>query len=77
VITSIDGVEFEEAWANRIEVSIDGLTIPVLGRKELIQNKSAAGRPQDLADLALLEESGEPGGRKEAVPRKKMPPGGL
>jgi hypothetical protein len=61
VISSIDGVEFEEAWANHIEVIIDGVTIPVLGRKELIRNKSAAGRPKVLADLALLEESGEPG----------------
>jgi hypothetical protein len=61
VITSIDGIGFDEAWANHIEVLIDGLTIPVLGRKELIRNKRAAGRPKDLADLALLEESGTPG----------------
>src|SRR5262249_13841157 len=61
VITSIDGIGLDEAWTDHIEVLIDGLTIPVLGRKDLIQNKRAAGRPKDLADLALLEESGNPG----------------
>lgn len=60
VITSIDGIAFDEAWTNRIEVCIDGMTIPVLGREELIRNKRAAGRPKDLVDLALLEESGRP-----------------
>ena len=57
VITSIDGIEFHEAWLNRTEVLIDGLMIPVLGRTDLIRNKRAAGRPKDKADLALLEES--------------------
>ncbi len=52
VITSIDGIGFDEAWASRIEVSIDGMTIPVLGREELIRNKRTAGRPKDLLDLA-------------------------
>jgi hypothetical protein len=57
VITLIDGVEFNEAWSNRIEVEIEGMTIPVLSRADLIRNKRAAGRPKDLADLALLEEN--------------------
>ena len=56
VITFIDGVEFVEAWSNRIEVQIEGMTVPVLSRADLIRNKRAAGRPKDLADLALLEE---------------------
>jgi hypothetical protein len=56
VITSIDGVEFAEAWPGRTEVHIEGLVIPVLGRSDLIRNKRAVGRPKDQADLALLEE---------------------
>ena len=31
-----------------------GDLVPVLGRAELIANKEAAGRPQDLADVARL-----------------------
>lgn len=54
VITSIDGADFEEAWSRRIQVDIDGLTVDVIGRDDLIRNKLAAGRPQDLADVARL-----------------------
>lgn len=54
-MTEIDGVEFEEAWVNRIHVQISGLDIPVIGREEFLKNKRAVGRPQDLADVASLE----------------------
>lgn len=58
LLTSITGVEFEEAWDHRIQVDIEGATIPVLGRTELIRNKRAVGRTRDLADLEELGESG-------------------
>ncbi len=53
-ITSIDAVEFEEAWPGRQEVEVAGLKVPVIGRHHLLQNKQATGRPQDLADAAWL-----------------------
>jgi hypothetical protein len=56
VLTSIDGVEFEAAWTERSDVDIAGLTVPVLSRRHLIQNKKAVARPQDLADVARLED---------------------
>jgi hypothetical protein len=31
-----------------------GLSVPVLGKGDLIVNKLAAGRPKDLADVAVL-----------------------
>jgi hypothetical protein len=55
VLTAIDGVEFADAWPSRLEAELGGLRVPVLSREHLIQNKRAAGRPQDLADLAWLE----------------------
>ena len=55
VLTSIDGVSFHEAWPHRLTVEMEGLSIPVIGRAHLIQNKRASGRPKDLADLAWLE----------------------
>jgi hypothetical protein len=58
VLTSIDGVEFAPAWADRVETELGGLRVPVLSRKHLVQNKRATGRPQDLADLAWLEGRG-------------------
>lgn len=55
VITSIDGLSFEEAWPDRSEGIFFGLTVPALGRSGLLRNKRAAGRPQDLADVDWLE----------------------
>ena len=55
IITSIDGVEFDQAWNDRLDVNVEGLAIHVIGRAHLIANKKAVGRPQDLADVARLE----------------------
>lgn len=55
VITEIDGVAFEQAWANRKQVDFSGVGVPVLSRADLIINKKAAGRLQDLADVERLE----------------------
>lgn len=55
LLTSISGVEFDEAWAAREEADLDGLAVHFLGRKALIDNKRACGRAQDLADVERLE----------------------
>jgi hypothetical protein len=57
-LTSIDGVTFERAWTGRLKGVLGGERVSFLGRRELIRNKRAAGRPKDLADIALLEEGG-------------------
>lgn len=56
ILTTIEGVDFREAWPERMEIEVEGLTIPILGRTHLIQNKRALGRPQDQADIDRLEE---------------------
>lgn len=56
ILTTISGVDFQEAWPERMEIELEGLTIPVLGREHLIQNKRALGRPQDQADIDRLVE---------------------
>ena len=55
IITSIESVSFDEAWPNHIVVVLDSISVPVLGRGELLRNKRAVGRPQDQADVARLE----------------------
>ena len=56
ILTQISGVDnFDSAWERRINVGIDGIDVPVIGREDLKQNKKASGRPKDLADLAWLE----------------------
>jgi hypothetical protein len=55
VITSIDGVVFEDAWAARIHAPFADQVVPILSREDLIRNKRAAGREQDLLDVKWLE----------------------
>lgn len=56
LLTAIDGVTFDEAWPNREAIEIENLRVLLLGRNDLIRNKKASGRSQDLADIARLEE---------------------
>src|SRR5438552_2463289 len=57
ILTSISGVTFEQAWARRLTVEIEGTSVPILGKQELVANKRAVGRPKDLSDLVLLAEA--------------------
>jgi len=59
ILTSIDGVTFEEAWRGRQEGNFHGLVVQYIGRRELLINKRASGRKKDLVDVALLEEAEE------------------
>ena len=56
LLTSVSGLDFETAWTNRAVVSVEGLSIPCLGEEDFRRNKKAAGRPRDLADIAMLDE---------------------
>jgi hypothetical protein len=53
LLRSADGIDAELAIARAEPVG--ELTIPVLTIDDLIANKRAAGRPQDVADVVLLE----------------------
>jgi len=55
LLTRITGIEFDAAWRGRVEQVLDGCAIPYLGRSELIANKRATGRAQDLVDVLLLD----------------------
>lgn len=54
VMTSVSGVEFDDAWPNRLVADLDGTRADVIGREQLLQNKLAAGRPKDLLDADIL-----------------------
>lgn len=55
ILTRISGVEFENAYTSRKVVVVEGLEIPVISLDDLIANKRASGRTQDLADLEKLQ----------------------
>ena len=54
LLTSISGVDFEEAWSNKAPGELDGLPVFFLGRDALLKNKRASGRDKDLVDVNKL-----------------------
>ena len=60
LLTHVDGVDFDACFAKRIEVSVVGVVLPVIGLEDFKSNKRASGRAKDLADLEALRD--EPDG---------------
>jgi hypothetical protein len=54
ILTSIPGVEFEEAYRDRQEMPIGDFTAACIPRQWLIRAKISSGRPQDMLDVASL-----------------------
>jgi predicted nucleotidyltransferase len=66
IITTISGIKFEQAYTKHKSLSIEGMNVPVISLEDLIVNKKASGRAQDLADVEKLEAAlrsfqGQPG----------------
>lgn len=55
LLTSIDGVTFDDCYANRKEVTFDGLTMNFIGYHDLVKNKRATGRHRDLDDIENMD----------------------
>lgn len=54
LLTSISGLDFEEAWSSRLAGELDGFPVYFLGWDALLKNKRASGREKDLADVSKL-----------------------
>ena len=57
IITTIDGLEFEQAWQRRVEIDIDGLNVPFISKPDLIKNKESTGREKDILDAKILRKT--------------------
>lgn len=55
ILRQADGIDTEQVIERTQLVPLGEIAIPVISREDLIANKRASGRPQDLADVALLE----------------------
>jgi hypothetical protein len=55
LLTGIDGVVFADCWRRRETLTVDGLSLNLIGLDDFKTNKRSAGRPKDLADLAALQ----------------------
>jgi predicted nucleotidyltransferase len=67
VIQRIDGVDFAAVYANSIPLMIDG-EVPAryISAEDLITNKLASGRPQDLADVDAIRNRQRAAGKNDA-----------
>jgi len=54
ILSSIDGVDFQDCYPRREIVEIDGVEVDVISLADLKTNKRASGRHQDLNDLEKL-----------------------
>jgi predicted nucleotidyltransferase len=60
ILQHIDGVTFAEVWKNRVEGVIDGqIRAAVISRDDLIRNKLASGREQDILDIKVLRTASQ------------------
>jgi predicted nucleotidyltransferase len=55
ILRTIDGVATADVLQNAVTTTWDGKAVRIISLDDLITNKRAAGRPQDLADVAALE----------------------
>ena len=55
ILTFIDGVRFEDCYKNRVIADFEDVTVTFISKKDLLQNKIASGRPQDLVDYNKLQ----------------------
>jgi hypothetical protein len=65
VIQRIDGVDFSTVYANSVPILIDG-EVPAryISADDLITNKLASGRPQDLADVDAIRNRQRAAGKE-------------
>ena len=57
ILLDVTGLEFEECWTTRNLASLGDIEVSYISRDDLIVNKEAVGRLQDLADAEKLRQT--------------------
>ena len=57
LLRTIDGIATDEVFEHAVTAELDALSIRVIARDDLVTNKRAAGRPQNLLDVAIPERA--------------------
>jgi hypothetical protein len=55
LLTGLSGVDFDACYPKRVDMTIAGVRVPIIGLEEFRANKRASGRAKDLADLDSLD----------------------
>lgn len=63
ILLQLSGVEYRGVAVRALESRYGDTRVKFIALDDLIQNKRAAGRPKDLADVTALESAGNVGGR--------------
>lgn len=54
ILMGISGVNFNDAWNNKLTIEYEGLTLNFISLADLRKNKKESGRAEDIADLNKL-----------------------
>ena len=57
IMTSVEGLEFASCWQRAEATTFGGVPVRVLHLDDLLINKRAVARPQDLLDVERLEKA--------------------
>src|SRR5262245_26653904 len=57
ILTAVEGLAFAPCWERRVAARFGDVDVSYLSRADLIANKKAVGRPQDLEDVRELERA--------------------
>jgi hypothetical protein len=60
ILTNVTGVEFPNAWKNRVSSTFFGVPVNFISRTDLQTNKRMLGRASDLEDLKLNPKNETP-----------------
>lgn len=55
IMTDVSGTTWPQVWSGSVTGHYGRCPTRFIGRREFLQNKRAAGRPKDLADVDTLE----------------------
>ena len=65
ILTSISGVDFEEAWKRRVAGKYGRIAVWFIAKEDLLTSKRAAGRKKDILDIEILSSRA-----KKSSPRR-------
>jgi hypothetical protein len=57
LVTGVTGLVYAKAAQQAVTREIDGIPVKILSVKDFVRNKLATGRPKDIADASLLQQS--------------------
>ena len=60
ILTNVTGVEFPNAWKNRVSSTFFGVPVNFISQTDLQTNKRMLGRASDLEDLKLNPKNETP-----------------